>query len=214
MWRQSVDEGSSRMAGWPEDAESCRNCTGSPDRYAHGANGYCSRCCRLLRRIKNVKAWDRHRPYTLKGMIPKDGMFNPAVETYRTSKRLLTDRYTDDEFEVVRKEYIRQYEARLNLLRYREEVRRLEFPVDALQLEQQFARLLRLIRRKAAYPMNASYLNSHFNETERRVIYALLEEIMEQAPWQGISWGTVIEKISAYRQRKAADYTETRGIHV
>jgi hypothetical protein len=195
------------MADWPEDAESCRNCKGSPDRYSHGANGYCSRCYRLLRRIEHVKAWDRHRLFTLKGMIPKDGMFDPAVETYRTSKRLLTDNYTDDEFEVVRKEYIRQYEARLRLLRHREEARRQEFPVDPLQLEHQFARLLHFIRPKATYPMNASFLNHHFNEAERRVIYALLEEIIKLALWQGISWGKVVERISAHRQREAAGDT-------
>src|ERR1700732_4676240 len=136
------------MADWPRDAEYCRNCTGSPNRYGHGANGYCSRCYRLLRQTEHVRRWDRHHPETLKGMIPKDGMFDPAIETYRTSKRLVTDNYTDDEFEIVRKEYIRQYEARLNLLRHREEVRRNEFPVDALQLEEQFARLLHFIRPK------------------------------------------------------------------
>jgi hypothetical protein len=183
------------MASWPIDAEGCRNCTGSPDRYAHGASGYCNRCYRLLRQIERVKRWDRAYPDTLKG-IPKSGIVD--FETGPTA-RLLTDNYDNDEFEIVRQEYIRQYRARLKLLCHREQVRRHEFAVSALQLEEKFGQFLRLIRPRASYPRNASYINDNFNEAERRVIYGLLEEILEQAPWNGVQWFYVVRKISQYQ---------------
>jgi hypothetical protein len=188
------------MSDWPEHIEACKNCTGEPSRYAHGARGYCNRCYRVIKHIEDVQAWNRSRRETLK-RIPKDGMFDPAVG-YSKSTRLSTDSLTDQEFEIYRKEHIRQLKRRLGLLRYREEIRRHEVPVDAWSLEQKFAELLHLIRPKAECPRNASYLNRHFNETERRVIYALLEEIIEQAPWGGIEWGPVYDQISKYRTGK------------
>ena len=115
----------------------------------------------------------------------------------------MTDHYNDDEFEIVRQQYIRQYRARLNLFRHREEIRRREMPVDALQLEEQFSRLLHLIRPKAKYPMNANMLGQHFDEAQRRVIYALVEEIIEKAPWNGIEWSSISQKIIEHRNKSA-----------
>jgi len=181
------------MSDWPAYVEACKNCTGEPSRYAYGARGYCTHCYRIIKYIEDVRDWNRGCHATLK-RIPKDGSFNPAVG-YSKSTRLMTDSFTDEQFEICREEHIRQLERRLDLFRYREEIRRHEVPVDALSLEQKFAELLHLIRRKAEYPRNASYLNAHFNEAERRVIYALLEEIIEQAPWHGIEWSLIFERI-------------------
>jgi hypothetical protein len=181
------------MTDWPPDIEACKNCTGEPSRYSYGARGCCNRCYRLMKRIDEVRAWNRGYPATLK-RIPKDGSFDPAVG-YSKSTRLITDGLTEEQFEICREEHIRQLGRRLELLRSQEEIRRHEVPVDAWSLEQKFAQLLRLIRRKAEYPHNASYLNMHFSESERRVIYALLEEIIEQAPWHGIDWSPVFERI-------------------
>lgn len=173
------------MADWPQGIEACTNCTGGPVRYSYGARGHCNRCYKLIKRMEAVQAWDRSNPATLKG-IPKDGLFDPAVG-YGSSTRLTTDGLTNEQFEVFREDSICQIKQRLALLHHREEIRRHEVPVDALQLEEKFAQVLRLVRRRAGYPRNASYLNANFNEVERRVIYALLEEIVEQAPTRVIS---------------------------
>jgi hypothetical protein len=190
------------MADWPRHVEACVNCSGEPSRHAYGALGYCNRCYRLIRHIKEIKAWDRSRRETLK-RLPKDGMFDPAVETYRTSNRLLTDSFTDDEFEICRMEYIRQLKRRLALLHYREKIRRREVEVTPLDIEHKFAELLKLIRPKAQYPQNANCINRHFNEAERWVLFALLEEVIEQAPWKGVEWWSVVDKISTHRKRQA-----------
>jgi hypothetical protein len=103
--------------------------------------------------------------------------------------------FNDREFARYQKRIIQQLKRRFNLLRYREEIRHRTVPVTPLMLELKFAEILRLIRPKAKYPQNASYLNRHFNEEERRVIYALLEEIIEQNHWHGIEWYPVYHKI-------------------
>ena len=172
------------MSHWPRNIECCVNCTGDASSYTYGARGYCNRCYRILIHIAQVQAWDRTHRETLKG-----------------STRLLTDIYADDEFEICRAEHIRQLTRRLTVLRHREEIRRHEVEVSPLDLEYQFAELLRLIRRKSQYPRNASYLNTHFNENERRVIYGLSEEIIEQAPWRGIQWYPIVNAVSKHRQK-------------
>jgi hypothetical protein len=138
-----------------------------------------------------VQAWNRGRPETLKG-VGKSGMIDAATGK---STGLITDILTDEQFEIYQAEIIRQLKSRLSLLHCREKIRRCEVPVDALTLEYKFAELLRLVRRKADYPRNASYLNKHFNETERRVICGLLEEIIEQDSWRGVEWSPVWERV-------------------
>ncbi len=188
-----VGYGGSHMSEWPRHVAACKSCTGEPTQYAYGARDYCSRCYRLIRHIEHARAWNTSRRETLK-KLPKDGMFNPAVG-YSKSTRLMVDSWTPEQFEICRTETIRQLENRLTKLKYREQIRRHEMPVDALSLEEKFGELLRIIRRKAEYPRNASYLAQHFNEGERRIIYALLEEIIEQAPWKGIEWHQIFERI-------------------
>jgi hypothetical protein len=191
-----------RTQSWPEHVEACANCRGEPSRHAYGARGYCNRCYRVIRHIERVQTWNRSDRETLKG-IPKDGLFDPTVG-YHRSTRLITDSCTDAEFEIVRQECIRQLERRLARLCGREEIRRHEMPVDAWRLEQKFAELLHLIRPKGQYPRNASYLSHHFNEAERRVIYGLLEEIIEHAPPRPrIQWWRVYQSISTYNKQHA-----------
>jgi len=43
--------------------------------------------------------------------------------------------------------------------------------------------------------MNASYLSENFNEQERRIIHALLEQMIERKPWRGIQWSPIWRKV-------------------
>jgi hypothetical protein len=177
------------MSAWPKNREACANCTCTAGTFSYRARGYCSRCYNVIRQIRDIEAWDRKYPETLKH-VPKDGIINSASETHATTSRLITDTFTDEKFETCREGCIKQLRQRLVVLRHREEIRRCEIEVKPLDLEHKFAELLKLIRPKAEYPRNASYINQNFNEKERRVIYALLEGVIEQAPWPGISIAT------------------------
>lgn len=193
------------MSVWPKNVEACATCTGSPERYSHGARGNCVRCNTVLRYIRDVKAWDRNKPETLKH-IPDAGW---RVELHDRSKpqfiktgRLLTTSYSAEQFEKIQREYIRQLEGRLATFRLREQIRRYEFPVQGLEIEEKFKQLLAAMsgvprRAKGNYPANASYINSRFDEIQRRVLYALLEELLECVRWRGVDWGLVSEFVYA-----------------
>ncbi len=108
--------------------------------------------------------------------------------------------YTPAQFENLRAEYLRQLNARLALLLSREQIRRLEVPVSGLDIEEKFQQVLALMRgvrrrEPAGYPQNASYINHHFDDKQRRVFYALLEEIIEMVRWRGVIWGLVCSRV-------------------
>jgi hypothetical protein len=163
---------------WPTHVHACANCTGRE--HAYGARGYCSRCYRLIKLLEDVKCWNLTNRKTLR-RIPKSGT-RPLLP----GRELITDGYSAEQFETYRQNCIDKLKRRLDLFRRREEIRRLEVPVSGLDLEYKFAELLRLVRPRADYPRIATYLAHHFDGTQRRVIYALLEEIVEQTPWRGI----------------------------
>jgi hypothetical protein len=163
---------------WPKHIHACVNCTGTHNVYRR--RGYCTRCYYVIKYIEDVQGWDRNNRGTLKH-IPKRSE-RPLV----SGRELQTDGYSDEEFEICRQNCIEQLKRRLDQLHRREVIRRHEQPVRALDLKEKFAELLRMVRPKTEYPCNATYLASYFGETERRVIYALLEEIIEKIPWHGI----------------------------
>jgi hypothetical protein len=157
--------------------ESCKNCGCEPAVRAPGSRGYCTRCYPLVTRIAEAKAWNRKSPETLKSMPKHEGNF------------------TEEKFEIFRKECIRQFRDRLGYLRLRQEMRDGVRHVKPLDLEYKFAKLLREIRPKALYPRNASYLAKHFDQEERRVIYGLLDDIEDYVRWKGILWHKVYERM-------------------
>ena len=155
------------MPRWPKRCESCTNCKCSFDRRPYGGNGYCSRCYRVVRAIKDAKAWDPARS-----------------ETLRWIDQGLAQSLSSVKFEtVMKKNYIRRSKGRLSHLRAREMMRSGATPVDPITIESKLARLLSFVRPKAKYPRNASYIAQHFNASERRVLYELLDDIEERVPW-------------------------------
>jgi hypothetical protein len=119
---------------------------------------------------------------------------------YVKAGRLATDGLTPEQFERFRAEHVRQLEARLDLLRRREQIRRHEFPVSGLDVEDKLKQILgRLhgVRRQnlTDYPQNANEVNDNFNDSQRRVLYALLEEIIEAQPQPIIDWARVWQRV-------------------
>jgi hypothetical protein len=163
---------------WPEKYQHCANCHCEPEHRSHGGRGHCSRCYRLVKGIETAKAWDQTRPETYDD--------EPMLDVWKDKHKA---------FSVAKAEYIRQIKSRLGYLRTRNELRTGIREVTGLTIEYKFATLLRFLRPKALYPRNASYINRHFNEEERRVLYGLLDEIEEHIPWEGIVWHDVFEAV-------------------
>jgi len=155
------------MAAWPIRHESCANCKCSAGYRPYGGRGYCSRCFYLVKLIEDVNAWNRTRS-----------------ETLRRLDRLVADNLSDDEFEIVRKDFVRQAKARLFCLHVRQMRRNGELAVEGLEIEHKLGKLLSFLRPKAEYPRHATHIGTHFGE-ERRVLYGLLDDIEEHVPWRG-----------------------------
>jgi hypothetical protein len=173
------------MSKWPRGVDGCKKCTGDSRFHAYGAKGVCRRCYAIEQRIEQVRRWNQNERDTLIGFSD-----SPAFNS------------TDEEFEINRDETIRQLHCRLKLLRRREEIRRCEIPIEPLDLENKFLQLQHLVRRKAKYLSHASYLADHFDPGQRRVLYALLEEIIESVPWRGIDVGKIFARITEFRASK------------
>jgi hypothetical protein len=167
-----------RMSNWPKNIDACGLCTGSSAAYRYGARGNCARCHDILTRLRRVWGWNPNQPATLKG-IPNDG--------YSGIARPITAGLNPQQFERYRDEHVRQLKSRLDLLRRREQIRRLEFPVSGLEIEEKLKQILRRmrgVRRQDAdsYRHTASDIYDTFDDRQRRVLYALLEEIVEIVP--------------------------------
>jgi hypothetical protein len=168
------------MSKWPRNVGTCMTCTGSADRYAYGSGGNCRRCYVRLKRIKEAQGWDRNNQASLKGFPDSLRYLVQQPEPPRVA--LVPDEVNAAEFQAYQKSFVQRQRLQLNTLRRREEIRRLEIKVEPLDLEYKFAEVLHLLRPKAQYPKYASLLADQFDEAQRRLIYALLEEIIEQVP--------------------------------
>ena len=147
---------------WPAKYDRCANCGCASERRAYGGRGHCQTCYCLVKRIEEICVWDRNRPETLS--FPATG---------------LPDNLTDQEFEIARKEFVRQAKRRMGYLRVREEMRTGLRPVEPLDIEHKLGTLLHFVRPKAQSAQNASYIEKHFNEKERCILFGLLDDIEE-----------------------------------
>jgi len=96
----------------------------------------------MVKRIAEIRAWDRRKPVVLKGVS-----LDP----------LMVEQYTEEEIEMYRRDLIQQAEERLKDLRTRQEKRQGKSPVDENDLEGKFAQVLRAVQRKAK-PSDWSYV--------------------------------------------------------
>jgi hypothetical protein len=169
---------------WPKRHKLCRNCGCDSDRRDYGGNGYCCRCYRLTRRLEAVRHWVKSRSETLK-YIPLSG-----------NGKLITDRLTDEEFEIFKDECASQLEGHLRRLQVREH--RFRGNVDGLDVEQQLGRILRLIVPKASYPRNDDSIDASFTKDQLGKVYRLLDVIEEAIPWEGPGRYRTIEEWKAW----------------
>jgi hypothetical protein len=130
-----------------------------------------------------VKAWDWNEP---------DSLTSPAS--------YLPKSWTCQDFEIAKKELVRQVRQRMDYLREREGYRNGVMAVEPRTVEYKFAKLLGFLRPKAQYPRNASYIAKHFNAEERRVLFGLLDHLEEYMPWRGFEMLKVYERVRAARE--------------
>jgi hypothetical protein len=180
----SVDD-AVRAAGWPDKYRQCENCGCAPTFRRYGNRGYCSPCNGMVKRIAELRSWDPTRPTVIQGCLLK-----PSV----------VDHYGEDEIEIIRQEYIRQGEERLSDLRMRNSMRKGEVPVDGVALRDEFARVLGAVRQKSQPSLHADYLAEVFGEEQRRVLFIVLDDIIEQILWRGFSHAPALDLVHRLRR--------------
>lgn len=152
------------MSDWPKGTENCQSCEASADRLRHGGRGLCHRCYYLVRRLEAAEKWAFNRRASFGTFLPS------AYADYFMN-------LSEPEFDAYKAAYVRRIRHALARLKTREERRRGN--VDALTLEYKFADILKLLKRKASAPRNASYLANHFGAEQRTVLYALLDDMID-----------------------------------
>jgi hypothetical protein len=116
-------------------------------------------------------------------------------ETLTSPAQALPRTLTDEEFEIARQELIRQADRHLGYLRLREQMRCGGRTVEPLDVEEKFAALLHFLRPSARYPRNATHISRHFGAEQRRVLYALLDDLEEHVRWNGFGLHQVYEQL-------------------
>jgi hypothetical protein len=174
-------EEQARASTWPAQYTRCRNCGCDPTRRAYGGRGYCGPCYRMIQAIAALKDWDRSNPRTF-NRVPKSAQY-------------IGSHFSEEEFEIWRANHIWQAETRLGSLRSREAKRRGDVPVDTLDLEQKFARVVYAVRGKSELSSGARMTIKSLDERQRRALYTLLDEIEDQIPWRGFNSQAAYELI-------------------
>ena len=186
------------MAARSKNRELCKNCY-NPSGIRR--RGYCGRCYDLVKRIEAAKKWNRLRPTTLERL---PNIYDPD------SKQFFLNTFSNDEFEIFRDEYVRQAQSRLKQLSLRGERRQGKIPVNPFDIERQLVGILRLLRPKEKYTRDARFIELHFDQEQRRLLYDLLAEIEEAIPWTGFDSRKAFDLIRQYRAKLSKEIVAER----
>ena len=137
----------------------------------------------MVSRIETVKQWDRHHPETLR-------------DTYVGMSYI--DDLSDEEFEILRSEFIRLAKERLVQLKLVEDKIAQKAAVESADINMKIAQLLQWIRPTARLSRNANYIDRHFGKEQRFILYDLLNELYENVPWY-FPCGEAFETISKHK---------------
>jgi hypothetical protein len=184
-----------------DERDRCRNCGCAHMRRPFRRRDCCGKCFYLFEYLRVVERWDLGRPETLRqiGVMARrlGGTALPSVQDM-----------SPEDFAVLKRRYLEQIRAALDLLRIREAKRRGELPVDGASIEYKLKDMLKLIQLRDKYERAASrfhglasMLDHTFSPEQCRILYNLLDDIEEQ------TYGRVAEGYKAlaaiHRKRPA-----------
>ena len=142
--------------------KACINC--STTRYKHKARGYCLRCYAIVRKIKLIKTWKLSNPKSLKD-CPID-----------------VNRFSLDRFAKFKTLYIKELDNQLEHLKVKEE--QLFGSIEGIDIEMQLTHIVSRvkIRNKNLFFHTANSFDHQFDEKQKKIIFQLLNEIIENLP--------------------------------
>jgi len=189
-------------------AERCRNCGCEHTRRRFKRRDLCGKCFYLFECIKVVERWDRAKPRTLKNIGALRRQFGGDAA-------LGLDKVSEEDFSVIKSNYLEQLGAALLGLRAREARRRGDARVDGLAIEGKLKDILKVVQLRDRYDRVAgrfsgvaTILDRAFSPEQCRILYGLLDDIEEQ------TYGRVTEghkALEAVYQNRAPDPAISEG---
>lgn|SRR3989338_4101607 len=149
----------------------CNNCLSN--RFAIKARGLCRRCYFLTRKLEVVKHWNLKEIETLKS-YPRDSIF-----------------HNQESFVKIKKGFTEQLQARLPYLKINEQI--LNSKVNGSDIVPMFQRVARLAgaRNKDFLWHEENLFDHNFTPKQKKILYKILNDIIESIPWRGINWNEV-----------------------
>jgi hypothetical protein len=186
-------------------AERCRNCGCEHARRRFKRRDLCGKCFYLFECIRGVERWNRAKPETLKniGLLRRrfGGLTTPL------------DKMSDQDFAVIKSNYLDQLRAALRGLTSREARRRGDVRVDGLTIEDKLKDILKVVQLRDKYDRVAgrfsgvaTVLDRAFSPEQCRLLYNLLDDIEEQTYGQVTEGHQVFE---AVYQNRTPDHATT-----
>jgi hypothetical protein len=157
-----------QRAGWSRKFEKCQQC--GTKRFKHKARGLCIRCYQLVKKLEQVTHWNLYDAKSLTD-YPTDMMFHDPQT-----------------FQLVHSDVSNQIKERLEFLLRKE--RKLEGPVDGIDIERQLGRIAIKcrVKDKSMFHGRAGSIDDDFNTKQIKRLFELLNEIEEGIPWAGIDF--------------------------
>ena len=154
--------------------QACINCT--TIRYNHKARGYCSRCYAIVRKKKSVELWNLSEPESL-------------VTCPIDVKHFTSDRFTN-----LQSLFIKEFDKQLQCLKAIEG--KLSGLIDGSDIEMQLTHIVSRIklRNKNLFYHTANNFDQQCNSKQKKIIYKMLNEIIENLPKMKIDIFRIMQK--------------------
>lgn len=153
---------------WSKKYDKCINC--GTVRFRHKSRGYCTRCYTPIKKLKDVEKWNFEKPETLIS-YPKEPTFQ-----------------REEVFHKIKKGFNKQYNRRLDELKYNEEYLKRDITGHDLEFKIREVAKLCGVDGSLLFYGKANSFNSDFNDNQRKLLYKLLQSIIENKKWKGIDW--------------------------
>jgi hypothetical protein len=164
---------------WSRSYRECRNC--GARRRPHSRKGYCRACFDMMERVWKAENWHRDKPKTMTSTPDIPSWTRDAIIA-----GLHRRRWTDDEFERYRREYISQ--CQMQLARFRSDEHMRQGAATGWDIERQldlvYWRLSPKSKRRPFWGV-ARELHDRFDEEQRGIVYGLLIDLLVETRWKG-----------------------------
>lgn len=163
------------MKKWANKYDECQNC--GTTRFHHKAKGFCKRCYNLILKLDQVKRWESTNIRSLRG-YPASWPYDPDL--IRRTKNM----------------FISQITKRLAYLKMKENLITDRIPVKGINIEYLLQSIATIVNynNKNIYHGIATGVDHEFDPKQKKILYRLLNNMLENIPWRINLTEIILEK--------------------